>query len=51
MFANACDLDSPEEYAGAPITVQLACRRFREEECIGLAGVIAESLKSLQSLS
>ncbi|KAH6681684.1 amidase signature domain-containing protein [Halenospora varia] len=47
--ANPKDADiqamySPEEYAGAPITVQLVCRRFREEECIGLAGVVSSCL-------
>jgi hypothetical protein len=39
-------LDKPEDYLGAPISVQLVCRRFREEECIGLASVIAEALKA-----
>lgn len=39
-------IDDPEEYAGAPITVQLVCRRFREEECIGLGGVVADALKA-----
>ena len=38
--------DVPEEYAGAPISVQLVCRRFREEESIGLAGVIADALRT-----
>lgn len=37
---------SPEEYEGAPITVQLVCRRFREEECIGLGGVVTDALKT-----
>ncbi|KAH8663558.1 amidase signature domain-containing protein [Tricladium varicosporioides] len=37
---------SPEVYAGTPMTVQLVCRRFREEECIGLAGVVSSCLKS-----
>jgi hypothetical protein len=39
------DPDKPEDYAGAPITVQLVCRRYREEECIGLTAVIAKALK------
>ncbi|RDW78048.1 amidase-1 [Coleophoma crateriformis] len=39
-------LYAPEDYAGAPITVQLVCRRFREEECIGLTSVIADALKA-----
>jgi len=36
----------PTEFTSAPITVQLACRRFREEECIGLAGIISEVIKT-----
>lgn len=38
-------IDKPEDFVGAPLGVQLVCRRFREEECIGLTGVVAESLK------
>lgn len=38
--------DSPEDFAGAPLAVQLVCRRFREEECIGLGGLIANALKT-----
>ncbi len=41
--------DDPETYAGAPITVQLVCKRFREEECIGLGGVVADALKAAMS--
>lgn len=44
--ANNLGTDSPEIYAGAPITVQLVCRRFREEGCIGLASVIIDALKA-----
>jgi len=36
----------PAEFTSAPITIQLVCRRFREEECIGLAGVISEVIKT-----
>ena len=38
--------DNPEDFLGAPISVQLVCRRFREEECIGLTGLITEALKA-----
>lgn len=37
--------DKPEDYLGAPLTVQLVCRRFREEECIGLTKIIAAALE------
>lgn len=46
-FLTPATTDSPEKFAGAPVTVQLVCRRFREEECIGLAGVIESSLKTV----
>lgn len=39
-------LDKPEDFVGAPLSVQLVCRRFREEECIGLTGAVAEALKA-----
>ncbi|RDW58417.1 amidase-5 [Coleophoma crateriformis] len=45
-YIQALWIDSPETYAGAPITVQLVCRRFREEECIGLAGVVVDALNA-----
>jgi hypothetical protein len=40
-----CQTDSPEQFKDAPVTVQLVCRRFREEEAIGLTGLIAQALK------
>ncbi|KAF2098440.1 Acetamidase, partial [Rhizodiscina lignyota] len=42
---------NPADFAGAPITVQLVCRRFREEEIIGLTSIIADALKPSQKSS
>ena len=36
----------PETYRDAPTAVQLVCRRFRDEEVIGLAKIVAEALKA-----
>jgi amidase len=36
----------PEQYQDAPTAVQLVCRRFRDEEVIGLAKVVGKALKS-----
>ena len=36
----------PEQYQDAPTAVQLVCRRFRDEEVIGLAKIVAQALKA-----
>jgi amidase len=39
--------DTPEDFAGAPLSVQLVCRRFREEEIIGLTRIVESALQAL----
>ena len=40
-----CILDTPERFENAPLTIQLVGRRYREEEVIGMAGLVVEALE------
>ena len=48
LEARVCGLYSPETFRNAPVCVQLAGRRFREE-LLGICEIVDEALKGHKS--
>ena len=49
LEARVYGMYSPETFRDAPVCVQLAGRRFREEELLGICEIVGEALKGHKS--